>query len=208
MQNFSRGAEKECPHCGFFFGLTDKVFGSHEIFFERVLDHAGALRHRDRVKLAKLLEKLERRIPPVMLAVYFPGISEPHQVVLHNLWVLNHIHTDEAGFPNRKYPVNLQWLLVLVVDVHTDKAFFMWGYQLDPYIQGDYLNPAIRKAQIPLRENLLLQGTKTVMRHATRLVARAARLKLRSKHTQGLLPDEAPVKAVKEETEVKEDSQK
>ncbi len=167
----------------------DERYGQHSISFRRICDHAGALRQQDRVKLNAILERLEKKIPPVMLAVYFPNIREPFGLVQHNFWLMNHIQADEAGFPNRKDPVNPQWLLILVIDVRTDNACFMWGYQLDPYLQGDYLNSAIRKAKIPLRESLLVQATATIMKHATSLVARAARLKIKSKHTQGLLPD-------------------
>ena len=45
---------------------------------------------------------------------------------------MNHLTVDEAGFPNHQGPLDPQWLLVLVLDVRTDTACFMWGYELDP----------------------------------------------------------------------------
>ena len=43
-------------------------------------------------------------------------------------------------FPNHQGPLDPQWLLVLVLDVRTDTACFMWGYELDPYVEPDLIN--------------------------------------------------------------------
>ena len=39
-----------------------------------------------------------------------------------------------------------------------DTACFMWGYELDPYVEPDLINKSIMKARIPLRESMLLQA--------------------------------------------------
>ena len=70
-----------CPHCGFSLENLDKKYGRDSIPYRRVCDNAGALRQQDRVKLNALLEKLERRIPPVLLSVYFPNILEPFSLI-------------------------------------------------------------------------------------------------------------------------------
>ena len=128
LHNFHRGAESLCPHCGFSLENLDKKYGRDSIPYRRVCDNAGALRQQDRVKLNALLEKLERRIPPVLLSVYFPNILEPFSLIPHSFWMMNHLMVDEAGFPNHQGPLDPQWLLVLVLDVRTDTACFMWGY--------------------------------------------------------------------------------
>ena len=81
LHNFHRGAESLCPHCGFSLENLDKKYGRDSIPYRRVCDNAGALRQQDRVKLNALLEKLERRIPPVLLSVYFPNILEPFSLI-------------------------------------------------------------------------------------------------------------------------------
>ncbi len=114
-----------CPHCGFSLENLDKRYGKDAIPYRRVCDNAGALRQQDRMKLNALLEKLERRIPPVLLSVYFPNILEPFSLIPHSFWTMNHLTVDEAGFPNHQGPLDPQWLLILVLDVRTDTACFM-----------------------------------------------------------------------------------
>ena len=155
-----------CPHCGFSLENLDKKYGRDSIPYRRVCDNAGALRQQDRVKLNALLEKLERRIPPVLLSVYFPNILEPFSLIPHSFWMMNHLTVDEAGFPNHQGPLDPQWLLVLVLDVRTDTACFMWGYELDPYVEPDLINKSIMKARIPLRESMLLHAAGSIMKDA------------------------------------------
>ena len=87
LHNFHRGAESLCPHCGFSLENLDKKYGRDSIPYRRVCDNAGALRQQDRVKLNALLEKLESRIPPVLLSVYFPNILEPFSLIPHSFWI-------------------------------------------------------------------------------------------------------------------------
>ena len=140
------------------------------------------------MRLNALLEKLERRIPPVLLSVYFPNILEPFSLIPHSFWTMNHLTVDEAGFPNHQGPLDPQWLLVLVLDVRTDTACFMWGYELDPYVESDLINKSIMKARIPLRESMLLQAAGAIMKNAVQLVARKARSKVRHPMRYGLTP--------------------
>ena len=97
LHNFHRGAESLCPHCGFSLENLDKKYGKDAIPYRRVCDNAGALRQQDRMRLNALLEKLERRIPPVLLSVYFPNILEPFSLIPHSFWTMNHLTVDEAG---------------------------------------------------------------------------------------------------------------
>lgn len=101
---------------------------------------------------------------------------------------MNHLTVDEAGFPNHQGPLDPQWLLVLVLDVRTDTACFMWGYELDPYVEPDLINKSIMKARIPLRESMLLQAAGSIMKNAVQLVARKARSKVRHPMRYGLMP--------------------
>ena len=84
-----------CPHCGFSLENLDKKYGKDAIPYRRVCDNAGALRQQDRMRLNALLEKLERRIPPVLLSVYFPNILEPFSLIPHSFWTMNHLTVDE-----------------------------------------------------------------------------------------------------------------
>ena len=70
----------------------------------------------------------------------------------------------------------------------TDTACFMWGYELDPYVEPDLINKSIMKARIPLRESMLLQAAGSIMKNAVQLVARKARSKVRHPMRYGLPP--------------------
>lgn len=153
-----------CALTAVFPGKPGQKYGKDAIPYRRVCDNAGALRQQDRMKLNALLEKLERRIPPVLLSVYFPNILEPFSLIPHSFWTMNHLTVDEAGFPNHQGPLDPQWLLILVLDVRTDTACFMWGYELDPYVEPDLINKSIMKARIPLRESMLLQAAGSIMK--------------------------------------------
>lgn len=102
--------------------------------------------------------------------------------------MMNHLTVDEAGFPSHQGPLDPQWLLILVLDVRTDTACFMWGYELDPYVEPDLINKSIMKARIPLRESMLLQAVGSIMKDAVQLVARKARSKVRHPMRYGLTP--------------------
>ncbi len=158
--------------------------------YRRVCDSAGALRQRDRMKLAAALEKLEKRIPPIVLSVYFPNILEPFALIGHNFWVMNHLTVDESGFPNRADAPDTQWMLTLVLDVRTDTAFFMWGYELDPYVEREMINKCIMRNRIPLRENMLLQASAAIMKEAVNMIERRARSMVKKPMRYGLIAPE------------------
>ena len=66
------GAESQCPPCGYSMKRADKVFGSNDVEFTRVVDEAGALTHSERMELMRALANLERHIPPVALCITSP----------------------------------------------------------------------------------------------------------------------------------------
>ena len=65
---------------------------------------------------------------------------------------------------------------------------YLWGYELDPYVEPDLINKSIMKARIPLRESMLLQAAGSIMKNAVQLVARKARSKVRHPMRYGLTP--------------------
>ncbi|MEG0427739.1 MAG: hypothetical protein RR553_07560 [Akkermansia sp.] len=165
----------------------EKEFGVTPVEFRRVCDHAGALRHHDRMKLEAYLEKLERRILPVALSVYFPNVNEPYALKRQAFWLLNHINVAQAGFGGREYLCDPEWLLILVVDVRNASACFAWGYQLDPYIDINKINMSIMKASLTLREGTLLQGICKTMKEATRQIVSRTRHVNASPEKHGLI---------------------
>lgn len=143
--------------------------------YRRVNDSAGALRQQDRVRLAHCLEKIERRIAPAALSVYFPNITEPFILKQHSFWFFNQMVLQQADFANRAEPVSPEWLLVLVIDIRTATAHYIWGYQLDPYIDINRINSSIIKSRLLLRDGLLVSGICKAMKDAVRQIAARAR---------------------------------
>lgn len=191
LQPFHRGAESSCPHCGFSLGLVEKKFGREIFDFRRVCDHAGALRHHDRLKLEVFLQKLEKRIQPAALAVYFPNVGEPFGLMRQAFWSFNHLRIPDAAFgETRGEPVFPEWMLVLTIDVRNATACFAWGYQLDPYIDVNRINTSIMKARLVLREGMLFQGICRVMKDAARQIVSRARQVNASPAKYGMILDE------------------
>lgn len=139
--------------------------------YRRINDSAGALRQQDRIRLGHYLEKIEKRISPVALSVYFPNITEPFILKQHSFWLFNQVVIQQADFAGRSEPLVPEWLFVLVIDIRTATAHFIWGYQLDPYVDVNRINSSIIKSRLLLRDGLLVQGIRKTMKDAARQIA-------------------------------------
>lgn len=100
--NFHRGAEDQCPRCGFSLKQAEHIFGIHDTPFQRVTDEAGALTHKERSAVGQILEKIERRISPVALSVYFTDHGQQEHFRSHALWIINHLRLHHASFGKRE----------------------------------------------------------------------------------------------------------
>ena len=199
--SFHRGATA-CPHCGFSLKVASERFGEDKVKFRRVTDMAGALRHQSRIELAKALEKLERRIAPAVLAVYFPNIADPYVLVRHTFWMFNNMEIQSADFGEHRV-IDPQWMLVLSIDVRSASACFVWGYQLDPYMDLDKDTSSIVRAQLLLRDGMLVDGIKKTMSVVTRQIAKRALQTYRNpaKYHVVFKPEEEITDSGKEEME-------
>lgn len=96
------GAESQCPPCGYSMKRADKVFGSNDVEFTRVVDEAGALTHRERMELMRTLANLERHIPPVALCIYITDHGNLKEFRPHAHWILNHARIHHPSFGKRE----------------------------------------------------------------------------------------------------------
>ncbi len=112
--NFHRGAEEQCPRCGFSLKQAEHIFGIHDTLFQRVTDEAGALTHKERSAVAQVLEKIERRIAPVALSVYFTDHGQQEHFRSHALWIINHLRLHHASFGKREQAKALDDAPILV----------------------------------------------------------------------------------------------
>lgn len=96
------GAESQCPPCGYSMKRADKVFGSNDVEFTRVVDEAGALTHSERMELMRALANLERHIPPVALCIYITDHGNLKEFRPHAHWILNHARIHHPSFGKRE----------------------------------------------------------------------------------------------------------
>ena len=96
------GAEEQCPACGYSIVRANAVFGDNLVEFTRVVDAAGALRHRERMELLHMLENLERSIPPVALCIYITDDGQSQEFRTHAHWILNHARIHHPSFGKRE----------------------------------------------------------------------------------------------------------
>lgn len=152
----------------------EKAFGKSQIQIKRLTDNIGALNSQERAKITKALEKIERRISPVALAVYFPEVEMHNQFLGHAFWALNHGIIAKDTFRWRKAPVEAEWLLMLVIDIRSGLACFTWGYQLDPYIDVNRINSSIIQARLSMRDNDFVEAIPAIMHKAALHIAQHA----------------------------------
>ncbi len=106
----------------------------------------------------------------------------------HSFWLFNHLEIQQGGFGARGEGsgVDPQWLLVLVIDVRTGTACFIWGYQLDPYIHIEQISSSIVKSRLLLRDGKLVEGIRKVMKFAVRHIVSNSGPVLRSPKRFGI----------------------
>ncbi len=98
---FHRGAEVQCPCCGYSLLEANGIFGNKTLPLARITDTAGILTHRERMALAHFLEKLERRVPPAALCVYVTDHGRLADFRSHAHWALNHARPRHETFGKR-----------------------------------------------------------------------------------------------------------
>ncbi len=96
------GAEQQCPLCGYSMQRADKMFGSNDVEFTRVVDEAGALTHRERMELLGTLANLERRVSPVVLCIYITDRGKLQDFRSQAHWVLNHARIHHPSYGRRE----------------------------------------------------------------------------------------------------------
>ena len=96
------GAEDQCPVCGYSLERANRVFGAEPMIFHRVHDEAGALTHQERQDLLRVLEDMERNIPPIALCIYITAHGQVQEFRSHAHWVLNHARIYHPSFGRRE----------------------------------------------------------------------------------------------------------
>lgn len=113
---FHRGAEVQCPCCGYSLREANGIFGNRTLELARITDTAGILTHKERMALARFLERIERRIPPAALCVYVTDHGRLADFRTHAHWALNHARPRHETFGKRGRRQALEEPRILVRD--------------------------------------------------------------------------------------------
>lgn len=100
-QTLHSGADN-CPNCGYALPKADRIFGTEDVEFKRVSDVAGVLTQRELAALVRGLEKIERKLPPIVLGVYITNHGKISEFTQEAHWVLNHSRMRRNFYGKRK----------------------------------------------------------------------------------------------------------
>ena len=100
-QTLHSGADN-CPNCGYALPKADRIFGTEDVEFKRVSDVAGVLTQRELASLVRGLEKIERKLPPIVLGVYITNHGKISEFTQEAHWVLNHSRMRRSYYGKRK----------------------------------------------------------------------------------------------------------
>lgn len=106
----------QCPCCGYSLKEAKGIFGSRTLDLARITDTAGILTHKERMALARFLERIERRVPPAALCVYVTDQGHLADFRSHAHWVLNHAKPRHETFGKRGRKQALDEPRILVRD--------------------------------------------------------------------------------------------
>lgn len=160
-----------CPHCGFSFPHAQQKFGDYRVETLRINDRVGALCNDARSELKSYLAALEKKCPPLILAVHLPSNVEPLMLRSYSAWFLNSARLQTVDFDRRD--LTPEWMLALVVDVVNKAMVFTFGYKLDPFLKETDLNAALNAGAPFLLEDDLEGAIKAIMKKAVRLLIKS-----------------------------------
>ncbi|MDF1751864.1 MAG: TPM domain-containing protein [Verrucomicrobiales bacterium] len=114
---------ESCYSCGYSAIESMKRFGSNQVKMRRVHDAADCLRVKDSEMIERTLNRLEKRFPQLVFAVYLGDLNETISIGELGFWLLNQVTIEGAGYAKTN-----ESAVLLVVDVNFKKAGLSLGY--------------------------------------------------------------------------------
>lgn len=135
-----------CYSCGYSAAEAAEVFGTNQVFLNRVHDAAHCLRKQERDELGYALDQLEVKFPQMLFCAYLGTL--PPKVNLSELgfWLLNHGQVRGAEFARP----NENGILVLM-DLNRKQIGISLGYFVETLISDE----DAYRALVAARPNLL-----------------------------------------------------
>ena len=160
-----------CGQCGFSLEVADRTFGIPPALQGPIADTTGCLGVFALRRAASVIDDVERRFPQVRIAVVLMEVPQQAPLVPYAFWIFNRgslSSSVEKGGENR--------LVMLLIDVSSDRAIAMVGYGLEPFIQEVHLQSCLQAAQQPLGRGRFAQAIESFVRELDRQLVELWRL--------------------------------
>jgi len=162
-------AAEECPACRLNFARAKQLLGVVPQFRQLVADTPGLLNARTQARIRRLLGKMQRHYPQVVLQVVVHPFPEAHPFALHVFWLFN-----AAVFTSDSLRGKNCHLILLVVDPGRGEAALMPGYGLEPYLPATALDHLLALSEPDWVAGRWGQGVERVLEGLDQLLASAS----------------------------------
>ncbi len=139
-----------CRQCGFTLEAADRAYGVPPALHKPVTDPRRVLSGLARRRVMRKVTQIEHLYPQVEVAVLLLDVPRQTPMSAYAFWLFNRGQLSSAvekGGENR--------LIMLLIDVESDKAAAMTGYGLEPFLQERQLQMCVtRFSQLAARGGL------------------------------------------------------
>lgn len=135
-----------CRQCGFSLEVAERSFGIPPALQGPIADEAGVLGTFATRRALHEIAKVERRFPQLSIAAVLMEVPPQAPLAAYAFWIFNRGSLSSAlkkGGENR--------LVMLLIDLSSDRAITMVGYGLEPLLQELHLQTCLQAAEQPLQ---------------------------------------------------------
>ncbi|MFC4993568.1 TPM domain-containing protein [Rubritalea tangerina] len=161
---------EECPHCGLELEQLDALYDGFTIDVRKPHDAAGVLRVPERKRVAKWIEKAERRFPQLFFNVVTCSLSDEQSLRSYGFWLLN-----RGVFEGMPETAREDGGVLLLIDVNRKEVCVLVGYLLDAALKEEEAFDALLNGHPYLLEANYLQAIEVMLAGVVRYVKRMRR---------------------------------
>jgi uncharacterized membrane protein YgcG len=138
---------QHCPKCRFTLHRADPKFGAVPRHSRFLTDRSQTLSRTQIARLRDALRLFHKKFPQVLLSVFVTELPDGSSANEFAFWMANRAR---FGTVPKVLEENLD--LLLVIDLHNNKAALVGGYGLEPFVSEDDLQAALDALAGPLRD--------------------------------------------------------
>lgn len=142
-----------CRQCSFTLEAADRAFGVPPALHKPLTDASGALSRLARRRVEKSISQIEHRYPQIEVAVLLLNVPKQAPMSAFAFWLFNRGQLSSAvekGGENR--------LVMLLVDLESERAVVMTGYGLEPFVQEAQLEMCLNRFSQQAQRGGLVDG--------------------------------------------------